>query len=220
MVRRHFQSELDSLRQALLAMGGMVEEQIRATIVALSERDPRLAQNIIERDQQVNHYEVDIDEQCIRLLALQHPQAQDLRFITTAMKIVTDIERIGDQAVFIARRVNELNDEPRVDLHIDVAPMAEHAQQMLKDSLDAFVGRDVQLARRVRTADAVVDGLREQIIRVLLTFMMQDPQTIPAATALVLISRSLERVADHAANIAEMVVYMVEGRMIRHRPDP
>jgi len=193
-----------------------VEDQIRRVMRALLERDDVMAQEVIERDRQVNTYDVEVDEQCVSLLALHQPAAGDLRFITTAMKIVTDLERIGDQAVNIAQRVLELNREPQLKPYIDLPRMAEKAQRMVKESLDAFVARDTALARQVCGEDSEVDLLKEQIFRELLTFMMEDPRTIPRAIRLILISRFMERVADHATNIAEMVVYLVEGKMVRH----
>jgi len=215
-MQRHFHEELEALKQTLLAMGGLVEDQIRRVMKALLERDDVVAQEVIERDRQVNTYDVEVDEQCVSLLALHQPAAGDLRFITTAMKIVTDLERIGDQAVNIAQRVLELNVEPQLKPYIDLPRMAEKAQRMVKESLDAFVARDTALARQVCGEDAEVDALKEQIFRELLTFMMEDPRTIPRAIRLILISRFIERVADHATNIAEMVVYLVEGKMVRH----
>ena len=213
---RHFHEELEALKQTLLAMGGLVEDQIRRVMKALLERDDVVAREVIERDRQVNTYDVEVDEQCVSLLALHQPAAGDLRFITTAMKIVTDLERIGDQAVNIAQRVLELNVEPQLKPYIDLPRMAERAQRMVKESLDAFVARDTALARQVCGEDEEVDALKEQIFRELLTFMMEDPRTIPRAIRLILISRFMERVADHATNIAEMVIYMVEGKMVRH----
>jgi len=213
---RHFHEELDGLKQTLLAMGALVEDQIRRVMRALIDRDDVLAQNVIERDREVNTYDVEVDEKCVELLALHQPAAGDLRFITTAMKIVTDLERIGDQAVNIAQRVRELNLEPQLKPYIDLPRMAELAQTMVKESLDAFVARDTGLARRVCGEDAAVDALNHQIFRELLTFMMEDPKTIPRAIRLILIARFLERVADHATNIAEMVVFMVDSKMVRH----
>ena len=213
---RHFHEELAALKQTLLAMGGLVEDQIRRVMRALVERDDAQARDVIDRDREVNAYENEIDEKCVELLALHQPAAGDLRFLTTAMKIVTDLERIGDQAVNIAQRVLELNQEPQLKPYIDLPRMAEKAQAMVKSSLDAFVARDTALARRVRAEDGAVDDLNHQIFRELLTFMMADPSTIPRAIRLILIARFLERVADHATNIAEMVVYMVESRMVRH----
>jgi phosphate transport system protein len=213
---RHFHEELEALKQTLLAMGGLVEDQIRRVMTALVERDSDLAQEVIDRDRQVNAYDVEVDEKCVELLALHQPTAGDLRFITTAMKIVTDLERIGDQAVNIGQRALELNLEPQLKPYIDLPRMAERAQRMVKESLDAFVARDTELARRVCAADAEVDALKEQIFRELLTFMMADARTIPRSIRLILISRFLERVADHATNIAEMVIYMVDSKMVRH----
>jgi len=215
-MQRHFHEELEALKQTLLAMGGLVEDQIRRVMRALVERDDALAQEVIERDQQVNAYDVEVDETCVSLLALHQPAAGDLRFITTAMKIVTDLERMGDQAVNIAQRALELNREPQLKPYIDLPRMAEKAQLMVKQSLDAFVARDTELARRVCGEDAEVDALKEQIFRELLTFMMEDARTIPRAIRLILISRFLERVADHATNVAEMVIYLVEAKMVRH----
>jgi len=215
-MQRHFHEELEALKQTLLAMGGLVEDQIRRVMTALLERDSELAQEVIDRDAQVNAYDIEVDEKCVELLALHQPTAGDLRFITTAMKIVTDLERIGDQAVNIAQRALELNREPQLKPYIDLPRMAEKSQRMVKESLDAFVTRDTELARRVCAEDAEVDALKEQIFRELLTFMMEDARTISRAIRLILISRFLERVADHATNIAEMVVYMVESKIVRH----
>jgi phosphate transport system protein len=213
---RHFHEELDGLKHTLLAMGALVEEQIRTVMRALIERDESVAREVVARDREVNAYDVEVDEKCVELLALYQPTAGDLRFITTAMKIVTDLERIGDQAVNIAQRAIELNAEPQLKPYIDLPRMADKAQRMVKESLDAFVARDTALARQVCAADAEVDALKEQVFRELLTYMMSDAQTIPRAIRLILISRFLERVADHATNIAEMVIYMVESKMVRH----
>ena len=213
---RHFHEELEALKQTLLAMSGLVEDQIRRVMRALIERDDVLAQEVIDRDRRVNAYDVEVDETCVNLLALHQPAAGDLRFLTTAMKIVTDLERIGDQAVNIAQRAIELNAEPQLKPYIDLPRMAEKAQRMVRESLDAFVARDTELARRVCAEDAEVDALKEQIFRELLTFMMEDARTIPRAIRLILISRFLERLADHATNIAEMVIYLVDAKMVRH----
>ena len=215
-MQRHFHEELEALKQTLLAMGGLVEDQIRRAMRALLERDDVIAQEVIDRDRQVNTYDVEVDEQCVNLLALHQPAASDLRFIPTAMKIVTDLERIGDQAVNIAQRALELNREPQLKPYIDLPRMADRAQRMVKESLDAFVAGDTALARQVCAADAEVDALKEQIFRELLTYMMEDPRTVSRAIRVILISRFMERVADHATNIAEMVIYLVEGKMVRH----
>jgi phosphate transport system protein len=216
MTHRYFHEELEALKQTVLAMGGLVQDQIERVMRALVTRDDTLAEEVIDRDRRVNAYDVEIDETCVNLIALHQPAARDLRFITTAMKIVTDLERIGDQAVNIAQRVIELNREPQLKPYIDLPRMADCAGRMVKQSLDAFVARDTALARYVCGEDAEVDALKEQVFRELLTFMMQEPRAIPRAVRLILISRYLERVADHATNIAEMVVYMVEGKMVRH----
>src|SRR5262249_3480276 len=169
---RHFHEELEALKQTLLAMGGLVEDQIRRVMRALVERDDALAQEVIERDQQVNAYDVEVDETCVSLLALHQPAAGDLRFITTAMKMVTDLERTGVPHVHRAQRRLELSREPQPKPYIDLPRMAESAQRMVKESLDAFVARDTELARKVCAEDAEVDALKEQIFRELLTFMM------------------------------------------------
>ena len=211
-----YEAELRALREKLLAMGGKVESAIADCVRAVVERDSSIAQKVKDADREVNRLEVQIDEACRRVLALRQPAASDLRFITTALKIVTDLERIGDQAVNIAQRVLELNREPQLKPYIDLPRMAERAQRMVKESLDALVARDTALARQVCGEDAEVDALKEQIFRELLTFMMEDPRTISRAIRVILISRFMERVADHATNIAEMVVYLVEGKMVRH----
>ena len=215
-MQRHFHEELDALKQTLGAMGSLVEDQIRRVMRALIERDNERARDVIERDREVDAYENEIDEKCVELLALHQPTAGDLRFLTTAMKIVTDLERIGDQAVNIAERALDLNNEPQLKPYIDLPRMAEKALLMMKQSLHAFVARDPELARQVRRQDSEVDALNDQIFRELLTFMMSEPTTIPRAIRLILIARFLERVADHATNIAEMVVFLVESKLVRH----
>lgn len=213
---RHFHEELEALTQTLLVMGALVEDQLRSAMRALVERDEGLAAEVMARDREVNALDVAIDARCVELLALHQPAAGDLRLVTTAMKIVTDLERIGDQAVNIAERARELAREPQLKPYIDLPRMAARAQHMVRDALDAFVARDAERARRVCASDAEVDALKEQIFRELLTFMMEDPRTIPRALRLLLVSRGLERAADHATNIAEMVIYLTEGRLIRH----
>src|SRR3989440_13016741 len=215
-MQRHFHEELDALKQTLLAMGAVVGDGTGRVIRSRAERDEALARDVIERDHQVDAYGVEVDEKCVELLARYQPAASDLRFLTTAMKIVTDLERIGDQAVNIAQRALELNREAQLKPYIDLPRMAAKSQQMVKDALDAFVARDAGLARDVCARDSEVDALKEQVFRELLTFMMGDPKTIARALHLILVSRFLERVADHATNIAEMVVYMIEGKIVRH----
>ncbi len=213
---RQYEEELRGLRSGLLKMGGVVERQIADAVEALVERNTGQAHETIERDAEVNRMDTEMDERCIRLLALHQPAASDLRFITTGLKITTDLERIGDNAVNICERVIELNEEPQLKPYIDIPRMAEIAQTMVKDSLDAFMRDDTMLAQEVIERDDEVDRLNYQIYRELLSYMAEDPQTIQRATRILFVSKYLERIADHATNIAEMVVYMVKGSTIRH----
>jgi phosphate transport system protein len=220
MVHEHistiFDIELDDLRQSILTMGGKVELMITNSIKSLVERNTPLAEQIIAMDHEVNGAEVAIDEHCLELLALRQPVGRDLRFITIALKIVTDLERIGDQCANIAKRARELNEEPPLKPYIDIPRMAHRAEIMVKEALDAFVIGDADLAVKVCNDDSYVDDLNSQIQRELLTYMIEDPTTISRAMKLNYISKSLERVADHATNVAEMVIFMVKGKDIRH----
>ena len=220
MEREHisaiFDQELNDLRGRILAMGGKVEAMINGSVASLVNRDSGLAQRIVAMDHEVNTLEVAVDEKCLELLALRQPAARDLRFITLALKIVTDLERIGDQCANIAKRALELNDEPPLKPYIDIPRMAHWTEIMLKEALDAFVRGDDQLAIKVCKDDSFVDELNMQIQRELLTFMIEDPATISRALKLNYISKYLERIADHATNIAEMVIFMVKGKDIRH----
>lgn len=213
---RHFDEELNALKGKILTMGGLVEEQIAGALRALTERDPDLATRIIENDHRVNTLDVEIDEECLRLLALHQPAAGDLRFVTTAMKISTELERMSDLAENIAERAIELNEEPQLKPYIDIPRMANWTMRMVKESLDAFVNRDAVLARKVCADDDFVDELTEQLFRELLSFMLENPQTITRAIRLTFIGKYIERIADHATNVAELVVYLVEGKIIRH----
>ena len=213
---RQYEVELRAVRGDLLKMGGLVERQIAEAMEALVNCDTVKAREIIARDTEVNRLDVETDERCIRLLALHQPAASDLRFITTGLKITTDLERIGDNAVNICERVLELNEEPQLKPYLDLPRMAAAAQSMLKDSLDAFLRDDAVLAEEVIARDDEVDQLNYQMYRELLSYMAEDPHTIGRATRLLFISKYLERIADHATNIAEMVVFMVKGRTIRH----
>ena len=215
-MERRFDEELRDLKEKLLRLGALVAEQIQKSIKSLVERDSNLAREVIERDHQVNGLEVQIDEECIRLLALRQPTARDLRFITTGMKIITDLERMGDLAVDICERAIELNEESQLKPYIDIPRMADWAQKMLNESLDAFVNQDTKLARKVCQDDDFIDNLNEQIFRELLSYMIEDPRNITRAIRLSFVSKYMERIADHATNVAEMVVYMVEGKVIRH----
>lgn len=220
MEREHismsFDMELNDLRTKILAMGGKVEMMIAGSIKALEDRDSTLADRIIAMDHEVNGFEVTIDEKCLQLLALRQPAARDLRFITLALKIVTDLERIGDQCANMAKRVKEINEEPPLKPYIDIPRMSNWTEIMVKEALDAFVRGDVELAIKVCKDDQFVDELNVQIQRELLTFMIEDPGTITRAIRLNYISKYLERIADHATNIAEMVIFMVKGKDIRH----
>ncbi|HSB78454.1 MAG TPA: phosphate signaling complex protein PhoU [Candidatus Methylomirabilis sp.] len=219
-MQRHFHDELSQVKEKTLKLGSLVETMVEQAVASLVDRDSRLAEETIAFDAKVDALELEIDEGCIRLLALYQPAASDLRFVTTAMKISTDLERMADQAVNISQRAIDLNEEPQLKPYIDIPLMSQLSQKMLRDSLDAFVRRDVVLAQEVIQADNKVDALKDQVFRELLTFMMEDPRTIPRAIRLILVSRHLERIADHATNIAEMVVFLVEGKDIRHAPYP
>jgi phosphate transport system protein len=213
---RQYDKELTELREKLLRMGAQVEERIFRVMQALIERDSDLARYLIEADHEINRMEVEIDELCLHILALRQPTAIDLRFLTTAMKIVTDLERIADLGTSIAARVLELNEEPLLKPYIDLPRMAEQAQKMVHDCLDAFVERNVELAEKVMQSDYLVDKLNEQLFRELLSFMLENPQTITRAMRLIFVAKALERIADHTTNIAEMVIFMVKGKIIRH----
>jgi phosphate transport system protein len=213
---KRYGDELKKLREDILYMGGLVEDQIQKAVKSLVDRDSKLAEIIIERDHEVNRLDVDIDDLCIRLLALHQPAGRDLRFITTGLKITTDLERIGDMAVNICERAIELNDEPQLKPYIDIPRMAQISQRMIRESLDAFVREDTDLALKVCKDDDAVDQLNAQIFRETISFMIENPQTISRATKIGSISKYLERIADHATNIGEMVIFMVKGKSIRH----
>jgi phosphate transport system protein len=211
-----YEAELNELRSMLLTLGGLVEDAIARAVRALTERDTALARAVIEDDRKVNRLEVEIDELCLRLLALRQPAASDLRFITLALKVVTDLERVGDLAVNVAERATDLSAQPQLKPYIDLPRMSQAAQAMLKDSLDSFVAADTDKARDVLRRDSEVDELYHQLFRELLGFMIQDPSTIERATAILFVAKHLERIADHATNLAEMVIFYVEGRDVRH----
>ncbi|NLW34332.1 MAG: phosphate signaling complex protein PhoU [Syntrophorhabdus aromaticivorans] len=219
-IYRAFDLELKELKEKLLYEGGLVERAIQDAIKALLERTSDLAQKVIEDDDSIDSLEVEIDAFCLKLLALRQPAARDLRFITTAIQINYDLERIGDMAVNICERVLELNEEPQLKPYIDLPTMAGIVQMMVKESLDAFVKEDVQLALKVMREDAKVDDYLDQIFRELLTYMIEEPKTISRATRLLFISKYLERMGDHAVSIAELVIFMVEGKIIRHLRPP
>jgi phosphate transport system protein len=213
---RTYEADLAHLRTVVLEMGGLVEDQIVQAVRALTERDDTLARQTIDRDHTVNRLDVEIDELCIKLLALHQPAARDLRLITTALKITTDLERIGDMASHIAERALELVGEAPVKAYVDLPRMADLARDMVHKSLDAFVAENDTLALSVCQADDTIDRLHEQLFRELLSFMAEDPTTISRAMRLLFVSKNLERIGDHATNIAEMVIFLVRGQSIRH----
>ncbi len=213
---KKYEEELKRLREEILYMGGLVEDQIQKAVKSLVDRDSQSANIIIERDHEVNRLDVEIDELCIRLLALHQPAGRDLRFITTGLKITTDLERIGDMAVNTCERALELNQEPQLKPYIDIPRMARIAQRMIRESLDAFVREDTDLALKVCKDDEEIDQLNSQIFREVISFMIEDPHTVSRAMKISSISKYLERIADHATNIAEMVIFMVKGKSIRH----
>lgn len=215
-----FDRELGELKERILKMGAMVETAIRDAVASLVDRDSELAKKIIDSDHKINALDVEIDEESIRLLAIRQPRAGDLRFITTAMKITTDLERMGDLAQDIAERAIELNEEPILKPYIDIPRMTETARGMVRDALDALVKGDAKLAMEVIKRDDEVDLLNVQVFNELLFFMIQDPSTVSRATRITYISKYIERIADHATNIAEMVIYNIEGKMIRHLAPP
>jgi len=215
-----FDEELRSLKEKVLKIGSLVEAAIHDSVKSLVERNSDLARKVIERDHKINALDVEIDEECIRLIALRQPKARDLRFITTAMKITTDLERIGDLAENIAERAIELNDEPQLKPYIDIPRMAEITEEMVRDSLDAFVRGCSKIPYEVIKRDDEVDNLNAQVFNELLFFMIQDPNTASRAIKISYVSKYLERIADHATNIAEMVIYMCEGKIVRHIKNP
>jgi phosphate transport system protein len=213
---REYEQELRRLREQLLLMGAKVEEIIRGSVRALTERDTALAEQMITFDKKINQLELEIDEHCMQILARRQPVASDLRFITMALKLVVDLERIGDLGVNISERVIELNAEPPLKPYVDTPNMAREVQEMLHEALDAFVAADADRAQRVIVRDRNVDAYYTQIFRELLTYMMEDPRNIFRATRLQSIAKYLERIGDHVTNLGEMVVFMVKGKDIRH----
>jgi phosphate transport system protein len=211
-----FEKDLERVRTSLLKMGAMVQGLIEQSVRALSERDPTLCAAVMKGDQEVNRLEVDIDEQCRRILALRQPAASDLRLITTALKIVTDLERCGDLAVNIAERAKDLAEAPPMNSYQDLTRLAQLAQLQLQLSLAAFVAADTVKAKEVLKGDEMLDALFLKIFNELLALMMEDSKYIRRATGMMFVGKSLERIGDHAMNIAEMVVYMVKGQDIRH----
>jgi phosphate transport system protein len=215
-MHRHFDEKLDELRARLMHMGGVAESMVEKAVRSLQERSEGRHAGIFEDEKEVNALHIEIDERAIQLLALQHPVAADLRLVVMCSKIGGELERIGDQAVNICENTIELLKYPPLKPLIDIPLMADLARKMLRESLDAFVRQDAALAQQVLDSDDPVDAFKDQIFRELLTYMMSDPGTIPRALPLILISRSLERVGDHATNIAEETIYAAQGRDVRH----
>ena len=213
---RHFQDELEQLKARLLEMGGLAEEQVRLAVKALVHRDRDLIAQVLIGDDPLNALHIEVDNRCFTLLALYQPMAVDLRAIVAAVKINTDLERVGDLAINIAEAAQRYVGHPPVKKLIDIPRMANIAQGMLRDALDAFVRRDTALAQSVLDQDDELDALKTQIFRELLTYMLADPSTIEPALDLILVSRHLERIGDHATNVAEDVIFMVSARDVRH----
>jgi len=217
---RHFIEELEDLQGRLLEMGTLVESAIHTSVLALTERSEAQAQQVLGNEDRINHLEIEIDELAVRLLALQQPMARDLRFLTAAIKINTDLERMGDLAVNIVERAIALMNRQPVKPLIDIPQMARTTESMVRKSLDAFVKREPELARSVLLSDDTVDRLRDSIHSELISFMQQNPDAIPQALELILVARHLERIADHATNIAEDTLFLVKGVDVRHHLEP
>jgi len=214
--KAYFNNELIDLKENLVKMSNLVEEAINLAIKSLVEQDIALAVRVIENDDKIDQMELDIEEQCLQMIALRHPIAKNLRMIGCGYKTVSDLERVADHAVNIAKASQYLSTKPMVKPLIDIPRMAKIAQNMLKDALDAYFNGDVELAKEVWVRDKTVDDLDKQIFRELLTFMMEDPRTISRAIHLIFVSNNIERIADHATNLAERVVYIVNGERIKN----
>jgi len=216
---RHFEEELDKLQRRLLEMAGQVESAIHGSVRVLTGRDEEQAQRVLRQEAHVNQMQIEIDEVATHLLALHQPRAGDLRFLTAAIKINSDLERMGDLAVNIVERAIDLIRRPPINPHIDIPKMAELTQSMVHKSLNAFVNRDAELARGVLTSDDAVDDLKDAIYRELIHFMESNPSTVAAAVDLIFVAHNLERIADHATNIAEDVLFLVKGIDVRHHAE-
>lgn len=215
-MERSLDQQLTKIRQNLLKMGGLVEQMIEESLRCLVERDEAVGNVVLEQDGEVDRLEIEIDEQCHLVMVRHQPTAVDLRFLVAVMKINNDLERMGDSAVNIVQSATNLHKEPPLKPYIDLPRMSELARGMVRDSLDAFVQKDADRARSVLAADDKIDGIYRQIFRELLTFMIEDPKTVSRSLHLLLVARNLERIGDHATNIAEDVIYYVEGRDVRH----
>jgi len=216
----HYDKELQAIKDGLIFLGALTEKAIQQAMTALSERNSDIAKQVIREDDEIDRLDTDLEERCIKILALRQPAAIDLRFITTAIKITGHLERIGDMAVNIAEKALQLNDEPQLKPYIDLPRMTDMVGAMIRDSLDSFVRGDLALAENVRRTEQVIDDLNEQIFRELLTFMMEDSKSIHRSLIIMQISKNMERIADHAKGIADMVTYMVTGQSVRHQTCP
>jgi phosphate transport system protein len=214
---KEYEHELRHLREQLLVMGSLVESLIGNSIKALIERDSELANRTIVADKKVDRMEVDLDGLCLQILARRQPVASDLRFITLVLKVVTDLERIADLAVNICERVVELGTEPQLKPYVDIPRMGHEVESMLREALDAFVAKDATRARAIIDRDETLDALYDQVFRELLTFMMEGAHNVYRATRLQSVAKYLERMADHTTNLAEMVIFMVDGQDVRHQ---
>jgi len=213
----HYEIELQEIKNGLIYIGALTEKAIQNAMKSLSERDSEMAHKVIKDDDEIDKLDTEMEERCIRNLALRQPTAIDLRFITTAIKITGHLERIGDMAVNIAEKAIQLNEEPKLKPYIDLPRMADLVVEMVNNSLDSFIRYDLNIAEKVRQTEQITDDLNEQIFRELLTFMMEDSKCIHRALLIMHISKNLERIADHAKGIADMVTYMVTGENVRHQ---
>lgn len=216
----HYDKELQAIKDGLIFLGALTEKAIQQAMTALAQRNSDIARQVIREDDEIDRLDTELEERCIKILALRQPAAIDLRFITTAIKITGHLERIGDMAVNIAEKALQLNDEPQLKPYIDLPRMTDMVGAMIKDSLDSFIRGDLAMAENVRRTEQVVDDLNEQIFRELLTFMMEDSKSIHRSLIIMQVSKNMERIADHAKGIADMVTYMVTGRCVRHQTCP
>lgn len=216
----HYEKELQEIKNSLIYLGALTEKAIQNAMKSLSERNSDMAHKVIKDDDEIDKLDTELEERCIRILALRQPTAIDLRFITTAIKITGHLERIGDMAVNIAEKAIQLNQEPQLKPYIDLPRMADLVGEMIRNSLDSFIRNDLQMAEKVRQTEQITDDLNEQIFRELLTFMMEDSKSIHRALFIMQVSKNMERIADHAKGIADMVTYMVTGECVRHQTCP
>jgi len=216
----HYEKELQEIKNGLIYLGALTEKAIHAAMKSLSERNSDVAHEVIQADDEIDGLDTELEEKCIQILALRQPTAIDLRFITTAIKITGHLERIGDMAANIAEKALLLIEEPQLKPYIDLPRMTDLVAGMIRDSLDSFIRKDLHMAQKVQQTEQVIDDLNEQIFRELLTFMMEDSKSIHRSLMIMQVSKNLERIADHAKGIADMVTYMVTGECVRHQTYP